>query len=154
MRLHPRHADAATSENPLAVTNSAPGTVVGAAAARKAIEHSGFRIRWRSGPTPKPFVAALYGTAEGRRRIKVNFGYFFAGTNEAQRLLRRSLAKLVPHATEEGSSASVSFVAITSAGSSGKPPSSSWVYEELHIANTLQRKVSKLAPVAHGYEGP
>jgi hypothetical protein len=131
-----------------------PGTVVAAPSARQAVMRSGFRIHWRTGPTPKPFVASLYGTAEGKHGISVNFGFLFAGNTDASGEDQPSLLALVPHATDEGSTAALSVVAISSAGSHGGSPDSARVNEEFHIANTLERKVAKLAPVAHAQEGP
>lgn len=134
--------------------SSEPGTVVAAAQARPAVERSGFHIRWRSGPLPKPFVAALYGTAQGKHGITINFGFLFAGRTDAAPLNRPSLLKLVPEATQEGSTVGVSVVDISSAGSHGGLQSSPRVEEEFHIANTLERKVAQLAPAAYKSEGP
>jgi hypothetical protein len=136
----------------LVVAGCGSGMVVSGPAARRAVERSGFSIRWRTGPTPKPFVASLYGTAEGKHGIRINFGFLFSGNTNAGGLWQVSLLELVPHATEEGSTDAASVIAISSAGSNGGSPDSARVNEEFHIANTLERKVAKLAPVANAYE--
>jgi hypothetical protein len=99
-------------------------------------------------------VASLYGVAEGRHGIKVNFGFLFSGNTDAGGLNRPSLLNLVPHATDEGSTDGTSVIDISSAGSNGGSPYSARVEEEFHIANTLERKVAKLAPAAYADEGP
>jgi hypothetical protein len=132
----------------------APGTVVAPHSAREVIARSGFRIHWRKGSVPKPYVAALYGTAQGRYDATINFGFFFTGNTRGEALDRRPLRKLVPHSTQEGSTAGVSFVVITSAGSSKLPPYGKHVNEEFRIFDLLDIKVGKLAPVAHENESP
>jgi len=128
------------------------GTVVSAPAARQAIAHSGFRIHWRKGPTPTPFIASLYGTATGAQGVSVNFGFLFSGNADAGGLSAPSMNSLVPHATQEGTTVRASFVLATSAGSSHRPPTGKYVREEFRIFDLLSDNVGRLAPVASADE--
>jgi hypothetical protein len=118
-----------------------------------AIGRTGLKIVFRPGPTPSAFVRAVYGTARNRLGTSVNFGFFLTGNVSAEGLESEGL-RLVPDATQIGSTAGESYVAITSAGSHGGPTGGRVEEEELSMAGELKDAVAYLAPKAFEEEGP
>lgn len=127
------------------------GRIVDPSKVPTAIKHLGLRIMLRPGPALSQFVGAVYGTAWNSHDTSVNFGIFMSGDLHASRYFVPALRKLVPGATQEGSTAGQSFIAITSAGHSGTGRRSE---EEFAIATKLQERVSGLAHKALEEEGP
>jgi hypothetical protein len=117
-----------------------------------AVRDSGFQVVLRPGPTPAPFVRAIYGVARNARGRSVNFGFFVTANTSAGEDLTPAVEKLVPGATAEGSTAGESYVAVTSAGAPHGPERQT--KEEFEIADRLQLRVAHLAGEAFVKEGP
>jgi hypothetical protein len=128
--------------------------VVDPAKVPEALKRTGLHIASRSGPIPTDFVSAIYGVASNSHGTNINFGFFFARDRKAGEYERPELAKLVPHATNEGSTAGESYIAITSAGARDRRVGSRLREEELRIAGELHWAVAGLAPKALEEEGP
>jgi hypothetical protein len=129
------------------------GRVVDPARIVKALRHTGLVIQFRTGTKPQAFTAAVYGTAKNIRGVRVQFGFFIRPHADAPDYATGALRKLVPHATESGTSAADSFVFVSSSGS-GRSRGSRVEGEEGAISATLEKAVSRLAPTAFREEGP
>lgn len=104
------------------------------------------------GPAPPASVVrALYGTARNSQGTAISFGFFITD-NERAALLEPIVEKLVPDATEEGSTSGQSYVIITTAGAGSKDKRRK--SEELTMAGELHWAVAGLAPKAVEQEGP
>ncbi len=118
-----------------------------------ALRHTGLHIIFRYGPIPTGFTGSTYGTASNAHGAKINFGFFTTPVAKAGEYERPELAKLVPGATNEGSTIGESYIAITSAGAGSKRDGQK-EREEFGIASELHWAVAGLAPKALREEGP
>lgn len=115
-----------------------------------ALKETGLHIVISHGPTPPGFESAIYGVTSNSQGASVSFGPLFVGMSEADKYYRPSLLRLVPGATETGSTSGNSFIEITDAGGIGS--SMATKSQQNVIAGELRRAVSRLAPQA--VEGP
>jgi hypothetical protein len=129
------------------------GRIVEPAEVRSALMHTGFHIAFRRGPIPTGFADTFYGVATNSRGRSINFGFFLSSNDRTEGSGSATLRKLVPDATNEGSTAGESYIEVTSAGANRKPTDPR-AGEELEIAAYLRYAVAKLAPKAFETEGP
>jgi hypothetical protein len=99
------------------------------------------------------FANTVYGTASNAHGKSINFGFFFVNDTHAASRYSAALQKLVPNATDEGSTSGESYIIVTSAGAHGKP-NSRGTREEFGIAGELHWAVAGLARKALEEEGP
>lgn len=148
----PKMQSSAKSGDPQVVLNNS-GKVVDPNRVPEALRHTGLHIIFRYGPIPAEFTGATYGTASNAHGTKINFGFFITPIAKAGEYERPELAKLVPGATNEGSTIGESYIAITSAGAGSKREGQK-EREEFGIASELHWAVAGLAPRALREEGP
>jgi hypothetical protein len=129
------------------------GKVVDPAKVPAALTGTGLHVVFRRGPRPANFDKAIYGTARNIRGVAIDFGFFFVPDDKAEGYVSPEIERLVPNATDEGTTAGMSFIEITSAGAHRKPTDPR-KGEELSMAGTLGFAVAKLAPKAFDIEGP
>jgi hypothetical protein len=129
------------------------GKVVNPEEVPRRLRHTSLRVVFRSAQKPADFDSAIYGTASNSRGIQVNFGFFFIPGDKAGEHFRPALKRLVPGATDEGSTSGESYIVITSAGRNHKRGSRE-AGEELELAGDLHWAVAGLAHKALEEEGP
>ncbi len=144
------HNDDKISVDPSIYKN---GRVVNPEKVPDRLRRTGLRVVFRSAQKPADFDSAIYGTASNSRGIHVNFGFFFIPGDKAGEHFRPGLMRLVPGATDEGSTSGESYIAITSAGRNRKRGSRE-ASEELELAGDLHWAVAGLARKALEEEGP
>lgn len=118
------------------------------------LRRTGLHIVFRPGPIPPGFVSAIYGTASNSHGASINFGFFFVTNDKAGSYNRAELEKLVPEATDEGSTNGESYIVDTSAGTRDKRIGPRIREEEFGMAGELHWAVAGLAPKALKEEGP
>jgi hypothetical protein len=118
---------------------------------RSALRRTHYRLSFTPGQRPARFRDAIYGSASNSHGVSIHFGFFIAPGPNAAELAPRTLRKLVPEGTAEGTQVGASYVLVTSAkGGAGDRASK----EQFEIMYELEEAVAKLAPAAYREEGP
>lgn len=134
------------------INSSGSGEVVAPALVPHTLrEKTGLRIQLRPGPTPAGYDKAIYGTAINARGVKIQFAFFFAPNTHSE--VPENLFRLIPHATDNGSSAGKSYIMISTA-EYGHQQNVKLREEEFDMSSKMQWAVAALAPRAIREESP
>lgn len=117
------------------------------------LKRTGLKIVFRKGTLPTGIERAIYGVATNSHGRSVDFAFFLTGNDRARLMDQLAFNKFIPHATDEGSKASASFIEASNAGY-GRALDSVAAEEELEITGTLYYAVARLAPRALKESGP